>query len=696
MKYDEQHFKERANLKGMCMWLILGIFFSGAYVIEVVKGLRTIEYYIMFLSFCWIPFLIGLIVLKVKGKSTGIYKDIIGFGYGIFYVFVILTSTSPLAFSYILPFTSMLILYKDRNYILRCGIANILLLAVSIYIHINNGLNTPSDITQYEIQIGIILLCNIGYILSINHLQASDGALLGSVKDNLDRVVTTIETVKKASNSIVDGMTTVRELADDNITSANTVVSGMTNLTTKNIELQETSSSSLNLTETISAQVQNVAALISQMVQLTNASTDHAKVSSAELSDVVEATNVMAGLSTEVEKVLNEFKNQFNTMKDEAKTIERITYQTNLLSLNASIEAARAGTAGKGFAVVADEIRNLSLGTKHSSNSIFEALQHLEDTSNKMTESITKILEIINETLKKVEQVDQSVEKITIDTTQMGDNIQIIDTAMHEVEISNTNLVVNMQDVSNVVRVMTEGINHSEETTKSMVAKYIETTNNIAEVENVVGLLMEELGTVGVLGLKDVRAGMQAALIVGSNEYGVKVTEVLEDGVIFKLLHTENEAILKKDGTICDFQITIENVMYRWNSTKPAMVKVKEELHYKLTLTETPKILNRRKHTRMPITNDAQVTIYSTNHTCHGKMINISAGGFAFESRDPEIFDTKNKTVRLRVNDFELLKGNELGAKVIRVSGEKGNSVIGCRFLEDNHELLDYINKNNK
>lgn len=88
----------------------------------MVKWLRTVGYYVIFMLVAWIPFLIGLVILKLKGKSTDIYKDVVAVGYGVLYLFVLFTTQSVLAFVYILPLTSMLILYKNRNYMLRYGI----------------------------------------------------------------------------------------------------------------------------------------------------------------------------------------------------------------------------------------------------------------------------------------------------------------------------------------------------------------------------------------------------------------------------------------------------------------------------------------------------------------------------------------------------------------------------------------------
>lgn len=676
MQYNEKYFKKSSNRKAMVMWLVLGIVLSAAYAIEIVKGLRTTDYYIQFLSLCWIPFIIGLVFLKIKGMDTDIYKYIVVLGYGAFYTFVLFTTTSVLAFVYLLPLTSMLVLYKNRNFIILCGIVNLMVLGLNIVMNVQEGHNSASDVTQYEIQIASSVLCYLGYILSINHLNYSDGAMLGSVKENLDKVVNTVETVKIASNEIVDGMSAVRELADENIIGANAVVTGMTNLTNNNTELQESTTSSIDLTEAIGMRVQNAAAMISQMVLLATESSSHAKVSTDELYEITR-------LSSEVEEVLYAFKNQFKTMTDEINTIENITLQTNILSLNASIEAARAGAAGKGFSVVADEIRELSHKTKDSSDSIFTALQHLENTSIKMTESITK-------TLEKVKQVNQSVEKITVDTVQIGDNIQIIDSAITEVKESNANLVNNMHDVSNIVALMTERINDSEETTKAMLSKNIETTKNVAVVETTVGKLMEELGVIGVMGVKDIKVGQFATISSQDNECKVQITELLSDGFIIQFL--QNWSTSK--NTTCSFVTVVDNAYYKWDNAELISLLQDGVQRWKLVLKKHPDIVNRRQYKRYPLNNSARVTVLESNYTFYGEMINISAGNFAFKTTDPKIADTKSKTVRLVVDNFTTLKGFDLDAKVIRVGGERGSNNIGCRFLQDHIAIVKYFENN--
>lgn len=701
MEYNEGYFKKSANRKAMIIWLTLNIVLSAAYAIEIMKGLRTGSYYVTFLSICWVPFLIGLLVLKVKGMGTPIYKEVVLIGYGIFYTFVLLTTTTTLAFVYILPLTSMLILFKNRNYLVRCGIANVIVTIGVIIKNYLSGYNTPADITGYEIQLACIILCYVGYILSINHINSSDGALMESVNDNLQRVTTTIEKVKIASNSVVDGVTVVRELTDENKEGANTVVQSMMKLSKNSEVLHGKTISSMDMTKTINTQVENVVKLIKHMVELINQSVTHSKTSSEELSDVVESTNVMAQLSSEVEKVLLEFKNEFNMVKQETGTIEGITFQTNLLALNASIEAARAGDAGRGFAVVAEEIRNLSLGTKSSSDSILSALQHLEETADRMTDSITKIIENINNSLEKVNQVNRSVTSITMDSTQLGDSIEVVDKAMREVETSNKNMVDNMKQVCDVMAIMTESASDADETTKTMISKYEETSKNVYTIEVVVSKLMEELGTGGFMGLKDIRKGMKVSVFVSdtvkqtNTEYKADVVDVLTDGIqVSTLQNGENFLDITLLSRTYKLQISVDNVLYNWEDIKISFLKRDGIKYYNLKVTDNPEVINRRKHLRMPLSNACQITLGDSDDTYNGKMVNICANGFAFIAKAQAFLNAKGSMLNLSIQGFDVLKDCVFEGYVIRVTNDNDNYIVGCRMPEDNMAILEYVNKN--
>ena len=695
MEYNELQFKKSSNMKAMLMWLVINIVLTGAYFLELVKGARDIKYIIIFCFFCWAPFIAGGIVMKIRGAGTVLYREIISYGYMVFFAFVVLTTTTNLTFTYIFPVVSLLILYKSRNMLIRLGIINMLILTASLVITIIKGEMDPNTITSFEIQVAATALCYMSYILSINHLNKSDGAMLGSVQANLDRVVKTIEQVKDASNAVVDGVTVVRELADENREGANNVVRSMEDLSANNTVLHDKTDSSLDMTQKINHQVENVAGLIQEMVVLMEGSVSNAQASTQELADVVASTNEMAQLSAEVETILKEFKKEFNMVKEETGTITQITSQTNLLALNASIEAARAGEAGKGFAVVADEIRNLSSGTQNSSNSIMDALDNLEQTSDKMTASITKTIELINLTLEKINHVNRSVNSITQDTMKLGENVQVVDAAMREVEDSNRNMVDNMQQVSDVMVLMTESIHEADETTRDMRSKYEETSRNVINIEMVVGKLIEELGAGGFMGIDDVQPDMYMSVVEGSGnnkiEYKTRVRTV-EDGVIMveELRNGGREIELAK-GKVYNLEVVVDNGMYYWENIR---ITQKKEGGYKLFVEGNPKVMNRRKHKRMPMKNSCTLKLRTSDKVFVGNMVNISAGGFAFATSAKEFSDIRGSMVSVAINDFELLGGKTIDGMIIRISDNDGQYILGCRMLEDNQEIADYVKTN--
>lgn len=690
MNYDETVFKEKANRRARKIWLVFAILLSANYGSDTSNGLHSATYYLTFLALCWIPFIAGEILLRVKGWATERYKYDLVIGYGIFYTYVITTTESPIAFTYILPVTSLLVLYKNKKFMTYCGVANsLIIIGSAVYRAMVLGYNSATNMKDYQLEFSCIILCYICYVMSIRHLNESDGAMTDSIKNDLHRVITTVEQVKTASNSIMDGITVVRELAVENTHGANAVANSMDTLTQNNDSLQDTTNSSVDMTSDINIQVTHVANMIEQMVALTTESSEHARLSADDLNNLVKTTQTMASLSSEIEKILHEFKEEFERVKSETSTIESITSQTNLLALNASIEAARAGEAGRGFSVVADQIRSLSTETKESSGHIQDALIRLQETSDKMTASIEETLVLIQQTTEKVTQTGSNVTKITQDSTQIGDNIQEIDTAMKEVERSNKHLVDNMEQVTGIVHDMTDRITYSNDISKRMLSKYDESASNINEIETVVEALMCELGIGGFMGIEDVMPGMKLSAVLNEKEYHGELIEQTDNSLTLTL----PDAPTLADPVDCPLQITVGNVLYRWNSVKLTS-DPKTAHRFMALINSRPKINNRRKYPRMDIENNCTITLNDTGAIYHGHLDNLSANGFAFLTPDTIFAESKGKDIRIEIEDFDLRTHNVLEGRIIRCSNNDGMYIVGCQMPEDDYLIMNYVEKN--
>lgn len=693
MTYDENVFKEKANRKARKIWIVFAILLSANYGSDASGGLYPTTSYLIFLALCWLPLIFGEVLLRVKGWATELYRYDLVIGYGIFYTFVICTTESPIAFTYILPVTSLLVLYKNRKFMINCGIVNSLIIVGAAVYRYMLGFNSASDMKNYQLQLSCIILCYICYVMSIRHLNESDGAMTDSIKADLHRVVTTVEQVKTSSNVILDGITVVRELASENKHGSDMVMLGMNELTDNNHMLQDRTTSSTQMTSDIRAQVENVVALISEMVSLVGKTESHSSVSAKDLQSLVSTATTMSELSTELENVLQNFQQEFGMVKQETGTIEKITNQTNLLALNASIEAARAGEAGKGFAVVAEQIRTLSTETHASSGQIREALSRLDATSAKMTASIEETLKLIQITLEKVTHTGENVNQIASDSAQLGRHIQVVDNAIKEVESSNTQLVSNMEQVSNIVETITGCIAHSSQTSERMLSKYEETATNINTIEDVMENMMCDLGIGGFIGIEDIRPGMKIDLKLagqGDTEYLGELIEQIPEGL---LVSCQKELALT-DTASCTLQITAGNILYCWDKAVISPAPEKGAHAFKIIINTRPRINNRRKYPRMDLDNACTIKFKNSNTEYAATMDNISANGFAFLATDNIFTQSKNASVTVTIHDFALPDHNVLEGRIIRCSDDNGLFIVGCQMPEDNFYILEYVEKN--
>lgn len=698
-EYDESFFITKANKRGGVTWFILMIIVSVYYGIKVGTGKLDVGYFFMFFTVGWLSLIISKVLLKVKGEDNKNYKWMLGIGYLLFYSVIAWTSLDQVSYVFILPLLSILILYKDPKFIkVMMWITLFILLSSNMYKGLVKGMLDFVSSEECALEFAVVICCYVCTNMAIKHLVESDGALTASIKGNLARVVKTVEQVKIASNEVVDGVTVVRELADENKAGADEVVKDMRVLSDNNDVLNEKTVSSVDMTNVIDDQVRNVAGLMEQVVELINASVEHADTSAKDLVEVVDTTNKMSELSKEVENILADFKEEFNGVKDETSTIDGITSQTNLLALNASIEAARAGEAGKGFAVVADEIRNLSNGTKESSGSIMQALSRLEETSAKMMDSIAQTIELIQLNIEKVSNVNRSVTKITNDAATLGENIKIVDSAVKEVETSNKTLTDNMNQVGAVMNDMTESINKAELTTRTMLSKYESSAKSAMDIEDVVGKLMEELGVGGFMGVQDVRSGMKISIsnVNGvKKEYSGEVVERKGNELYITVDEKDSELFDKKDKhTRCNFNIVVDNVLYYWENISIRHSKAAESGEYKLYIESNPQVHNRRKYPRMPIANACTIKFENDDKTYNGCMVNVSANGFAFSVCDSAFVNAKDKNIIVSVDNFDEICTNPLEGCIIRCSNNDGEYTVGCRMPEDIISIKHYVNKN--
>ena len=259
-----------------------------------------------------------------------------------------------------------------------------------------------------------------------------------------------------------------------------------------------------NMIETQSSGVVEASAAVEEMIGNISSVNNSVGYMAQSFDALIQNTEAGIQRQNDVNQRIRNIEEQSKALQTANKTISDIAGQTNLLAMNAAIEAAHAGEAGKGFSVVADEIRKLSETSSAQSKTIREELLKIEGSINDVvsasqasTDMFVEVSNSITQTQQLVLQIKGAMEEQQEGSKQIGDALKLMNdntsevrAASHEMAEGNKSILTEIDQLRNTTGVIRE----SMDKISSSAGDIKETSNALSEIANSVEAAVGQIG----------------------------------------------------------------------------------------------------------------------------------------------------------------------------------------------------------
>ena len=284
-------------------------------------------------------------------------------------------------------------------------------------------------------------------------------------------------------------LTTMKRIAGEasliaeQVTSAADEISAQAEQVSKGAEVQrDRTTQTATAMEEMNATVLEVARNSSNSAESAANARTEAQEGAKIVRKATDAIREVHDLTSTLKQSMDQLGNQTTDIGQIMNVIEDIADQTNLLALNAAIEAARAGEAGRGFAVVADEVRKLAEKTMAATKEVGDAIQVIQDAATANIQSVDYAAKVVEQATSLANSSGEALDSIVKFADDTSGQVQSIATAAEEQSAASEEINRAVDDINHIATETAEGMNQSAEA-----------INKLAKLSNQLHKLIEEM-----------------------------------------------------------------------------------------------------------------------------------------------------------------------------------------------------------
>ncbi len=445
--------EKKVNKFVLIIVTVIDMFLFFGYINDYVQGNIGIGF-MLAVNAAVVISMIACYAVYLKKRDSAAFKHVSIIGYVVVYGLAVFGAQNDLVFMMVFPLTVSYILYYDYKVVLRIaivfGVINVAdvisLIALLKHMHSGAPLNSTSLILQgASVVVYMIVLCGTTKISNENNASKIAGLKAEQEKgaELLREVLRVAVAVKQNS---VEAETHIRELSEYVASTAS--------------ELESIAEGNSNNADSIGKQTvmtENIQNMIIETKKMSDEMLVLAEQSEEAVRDGQQSVDTLQTQSNRSKEANEQVVASVTALISNAKAVEEITEQiftisrqTNLLSLNASIESARAGEAGKGFAVVAEEIRDLADETRKLTEGIQSIVSELQTNADTAKDTVDNVIAAVNTEHDLISNASVQFGKIGNSISGLHTNVQMIYKKIEEVMESNHAIVDSINHISEV------------------------------------------------------------------------------------------------------------------------------------------------------------------------------------------------------------------------------------------------------